>query len=200
MRRDIVQRAEETMPFLTFDHDPYLAVTDEGYVWIMDAYTTSDAYPYSQAVNLAEVTAELLPRQEVNYIRNSVKAVVDAYDGSVTYYADLDEPIMQAWNRAFPGVFTSIDEAPEEIRAHFRYPENLFQTQAFQFANYHVQDPGGVLPEAGLLGDPGRSRPCRAPGPSGRSVARPRIGSRGSCSRATSCCGCPGRPRSGSTS
>ena len=80
MRRDIEQRAKETMPFLTFDHDPYLAVTDEGYVWIMDAYTTSDAYPYSQAVNMAEVTAELLPRQEVNYIRNSVKAVVDAYD------------------------------------------------------------------------------------------------------------------------
>jgi uncharacterized membrane protein (UPF0182 family) len=141
IRRDIVERAEDTMPFLTFDADPYLAVTSEGYVWIMDAYTTSDGYPYSQAVNLADVTADLLPRQEVNYIRNSVKAVVDAYDGTVTYYADLDEPIMQAWNRAFPGVFTSIDEAPDEIRAHFRYPENLFQAQAFQFANYHVQDP-----------------------------------------------------------
>ena len=141
MRRDIEQRAEETMPFLTFDHDPYLAVTEGGYVWIMDAYTTSDAYPYSQAVNLAEVTAELLPRQEVNYIRNSVKVVVDAYDGTVTYYADLDEPIMQAWDLAFPGVFTSIDAAPDEIRDHFRYPENLFQTQAFQYANYHVEDP-----------------------------------------------------------
>ena len=141
MRRDIEQRAKETMPFLTFDHDPYLAVTEGGYVWIMDAYTTSDAYPYSQAVNLAEVTAELLPPQEVNYIRNSVKVVVDAYDGSVTYYADLDEPIMQAWDRAFPGVFTSVDAAPEEVRAHFRYPENLFQTQAFQYANYHVEDP-----------------------------------------------------------
>ena len=141
MRRDIEQRAKETMPFLTFDHDPYLAVTERGYVWIMDAYTTSDAYPYSEAVNLAEVTAELLPPQEVNYIRNSVKVVVDAYDGSVTYYADLDEPIMQAWDRAFPSVFTSIDAAPEEVRAHFRYPENLFQTQAFQYANYHVEDP-----------------------------------------------------------
>ena len=141
IRRDIEQRAKETMPFLMFDHDPYLAVTSAGYVWIMDAYTTSDAYPYSQAVNLAEVTAELLPPQEVNYIRNSVKVVVDAYDGTVTYYVDLDEPIMQAWDRAFPGVFTSIDAAPDEIRAHFRYPENLFQTQAFQYANYHVEDP-----------------------------------------------------------
>jgi uncharacterized membrane protein (UPF0182 family) len=141
MRRDIEERAKDTMPFLTFDHDPYLAVTQEGYAWIMDAYTTSNAYPYSQSVNLADVTAGLLDRQEVNYMRNSVKAVVDAYDGSVTYYADLDEPIMQAWDRAFPDVFTSIDEAPEEIRAHFRYPENLFQAQAFQYANYHVEDP-----------------------------------------------------------
>ena len=141
MRRDIEQRAKETMPFLTFDHDPYLAVTQEGYVWIMDAYTTSNAYPYSQSVDLGTVTADLLPRQEVNYIRNSVKVVVDAYDGSVTYYADLDEPILHAWNRAFPGVFTSIDEAPDEIRDHFRYPENLFQAQAFQYANYHVTDP-----------------------------------------------------------
>jgi hypothetical protein len=74
-------------------------------------------------------------------MRNSVKAVVDAYDGSVTYYADLDEPIMQAWDRAFPGVFTPISEAPEELRAHFRYPENLFQAQASQFASYHVQEP-----------------------------------------------------------
>jgi uncharacterized membrane protein (UPF0182 family) len=140
-RRDIEDRAKATLPFLTFDADPYLAVTQEGYVWIMDAYTTSNAYPYSQSVDMSEITANLLPRQDVNYIRNSVKAVVDAYDGSVTYYADLDEPIMQAWNRAFPGVFTPIEEAPEEIAAHFRYPENLFQAQAFQYANYHVEDP-----------------------------------------------------------
>lgn len=141
INRSIAERAKDTMPFLTFDADPYLAVTSEGYVWIWDAYTTSDGYPYSQAVDLAAVTADLLPRQEVNYMRNSVKAVVDAYDGSVTYYADLDEPIMQAWDRAFPGVFTSIADAPEELRTHFRYPENLFQAQAFQYANYHVEDP-----------------------------------------------------------
>jgi uncharacterized membrane protein (UPF0182 family) len=141
INRSIAKRAMETMPFLTFDADPYLAVTSEGYVWIWDAYTTSDGYPYSQSVDLAEVTADLLPQQEVNYMRNSVKAVVDAYDGSVTYFADLDEPIMQGWDRAFPGVFTPIAEAPEELRAHFRYPENLFQAQAFQYANYHVEDP-----------------------------------------------------------
>ena len=117
-------------------------------------------YPYSQAVDLSEATAGLLGSEKVNYLRNSVKAVVDAYDGSVTYYADLNEPIMQAWDRAFPGVFTPITQAPSELQAHFRYPENLFQAQAFHFANYHVEDAGGVLPEAGLLGDPERSDPA----------------------------------------
>jgi uncharacterized protein len=141
INRSIAARAAGPVPFLTFDADPYLAVTSEGYVWIWDAYATSDAYPYSQEVDLSEVTAGLLPPQDVNYIRNSVKAVVDAYDGTVTYYADLDEPIMQAWDRAFPGVFTPIEQAPDELRDHFRYPENLFQAQAFHFANYHVEDP-----------------------------------------------------------
>jgi hypothetical protein len=143
INRSIAERAAAPLPFLTFDDDPYLAITSEGYVWIWDAYTTSDGYPYSQAVDLEEATAGLLGSQRVNYIRNSVKTVVGAYDGSVTYYADLNEPIMQAWDRAFPGVFTPIEQAPEELRSHFRYPENLFQAQAFHFANYHVEDPAG---------------------------------------------------------
>jgi uncharacterized membrane protein (UPF0182 family) len=141
MRRNLAQRVAEPVPFLTFDSDPYMAVTNDGYKWIWDAYTTTNAYPYSQSVDLAEATANLLPPQQVNYMRNSVKAVVDAYDGTVTYYADLDEPIIQAWSRAFPDVFRSIDDAPEELKAHFRYPENLFQSQAFHFSNYHVTDP-----------------------------------------------------------
>jgi uncharacterized protein len=141
INRSIQARAADPLPFLTYDDDPYMAVTSEGYVWIWDAYTTTNGYPYSQSVDLAESTAGLLGSQQVNYLRNSVKAVVDAYDGSVDYYADLNEPIMQVWDRAFPGVFTSIEEAPDEIRSHFRYPENLFQTQAFHFANYHVEDP-----------------------------------------------------------
>jgi uncharacterized membrane protein (UPF0182 family) len=141
MRRNIAQRAAAPLPFLTFDSDPYMAVTNEGYKWIWDAYTTTNAYPYSQSLDLAEATANLLPPQQVNYMRNSVKAVVDAYDGTVTYYADLNEPIIQAWSRAFPGVFTPIEQAPDELQAHFRYPENLFQLQAFQFASYHVTEP-----------------------------------------------------------
>jgi hypothetical protein len=162
INRSIQARAADPVPFLTFDNDPYMAVTSEGYVWIWDAYTTSDGYPYSQAVDLAEVTAGLLSEQEVNYMRNSVKAVVDAYDGTVTYYADLDEPVMQAWAAAFPGVFTSIEDAPDELRDHFRYPENLFQAQAFQFANYHVVEPAAfyrkqdfweIPPDPTLQGD-----------------------------------------------
>ncbi len=143
INRSIVERAAQPLPFLTFDADPYLAMTDSGYVWIWDAYTTSDGYPYSQSLDMAEATAGLLGPQQVNYIRNSVKAVVDAYDGSVTYYADLSEPIMQVWDRAFPGVFTPIEQAPDELQSHFRYPENIFQAQAFHFANYHVEDPAG---------------------------------------------------------
>jgi len=141
INRSIKARAADPVPFLTFDDDPYMAVTSQGYVWIWDAYTTTNGYPYSQSVDLADATAGLLGSQQVNYMRNSVKVVVDAYDGTVTYYADLNEPIMQVWNRAFPGVFTPIEEASADLRTHFRYPENLFQTQAFHFANYHVQDP-----------------------------------------------------------
>lgn len=143
INRSIAERAAAPLPFLSFDADPYLAMTDSGYVWIWDAYTTSAGYPYSQSLDMAEATAGLLGPQEVNYIRNSVKAVVDAYDGSVTYYADLSEPIMQVWDRAFPDVFTPIEQASDELQSHFRYPENLFQAQAFHFANYHVVDPAG---------------------------------------------------------
>jgi uncharacterized protein len=171
MNRHIAERAAVPLPFLTFDHDPYLAITDDGYQWIWDAYTTSSAFPYAQSVDLNDVTAGLLEPQEVNYMRNSVKAVVDAYDGTVTYYADLDEPIMQAWARAFPGVFTSIDDASPELRAHFRYPENLFQTQAFQFANYHVQDPAAFYRKQDFWQVP--DDPTLEQAPPGQSPATP---------------------------
>ena len=117
INRSIVERAAQPLPFLTFDADPYLAVTNEGYVWIWDAYTTSDGYPYSQSLDMAEATAGLLGPQEVNYLRNSVKAVVDAYDGSVTYYADLSEPIMQVWDRAFPASSRRSMRRPTSSRA-----------------------------------------------------------------------------------
>ena len=129
------------MPFLGFDSDPYFAIIDGQPEWIWDAYTYTDQYPYSQAVDVGDATGGLL-QGNVNYLRNAVKAVMNAYDGTITYYAylsgDRADPIIQAWSNAFPGLFTDINTAPPDIQAHFRYPENLFQVQASQYTNYHV--------------------------------------------------------------
>jgi hypothetical protein len=144
--RSLVERVPRPAPFLGFDADPYPAVVEGRIVWIWDAYTATDGYPYSQNVDLSEATQGDLAGT-VNYLRNSVKVVVDAYTGRMTYYLMEDgdsgqpEPIALAWSRAFPDLFTPESEASEELRAHFRYPENLFQVQSTQFANYHVTDP-----------------------------------------------------------
>ena len=146
--RDITARVPKAAPFLRFDGDPYSAVVDGRLVWIWDAYTTTDQYPYSDFVDLSEVASPSAQEQapslggDVNYLRNSVKVVVDAYDGSLRYYvADPSDPIIQAWDLAFPTMFTDIDEASPDLLGHFRYPENLFQIQAFEYTNYHVTDP-----------------------------------------------------------
>src|SRR5436190_1002729 len=141
--RDIQTRVRKAVPFLKFDNDPYLAIVDGRPVWIWDAYTYTNEYPYSQQVDLAQAapgqdSSTTTLQGNVNYLRNSVKAVVDAYDGSITYYANLQDPIVQVWSRAFPGLFTDITTAPQELLQHFRYPENLFQVQASQYAAYHV--------------------------------------------------------------
>ncbi len=140
IRRDIEERVRQPVPFLGFDYDPYFAVVEGRGVWIWDAYTATDQYPYAQEIDVQEATGGLIAGS-VNYLRNPVKAVVDAYDGTVTYHADLNEPIIAAWSRAFPGLFTPIENASPALSEHFRYPENLFQVQATQFATYHVTDP-----------------------------------------------------------
>ena len=137
--RDLASRVPKVAPFLRYDYDPYLAVIDGRPTWIWDAYTVSDAYPYSQTIDVTEATGYQIS-EDVNYMRNSVKVVVDAYDGSMEFYADLTEPIVRAWSGVFPKLFTDITTASEELEAHFRYPENLFQVQAAQYANYHVTD------------------------------------------------------------
>ncbi|MGH2660295.1 MAG: UPF0182 family protein [Actinomycetota bacterium] len=147
INRTIQERVPKAAPFLEFDGDPYAAIVEGRVVWIWDAYTMTTGYPYSQEVNLEEATplsAGLSGlRGSANYIRNSVKVVVDAYDGTMTYYvADPADPIIQVWENAFPDLFTPIDQASSQLAAHFRYPENLLQVQAFQFANYHVTEPG----------------------------------------------------------
>jgi uncharacterized membrane protein (UPF0182 family) len=146
INRSIYERVPKAAPFLKFDGDPYSAIVDGRLVWIWDAYTTTDQYPYSQPIALEDVASQQQGTPalvgDVNYIRNSVKVVVDAYDGTMTYYvADPSDPIIQVWQKAFPTLFTPLDQAPEALQEHFRYPENLFQVQAAQYASYHVTDP-----------------------------------------------------------
>ncbi len=142
INRDLADRVIPPAPFLSFDHDPYMAVVDGRLVWIWDAYTTTSAYPYSQAINLAQATGNPALPGAANYIRNSVKVTVDAYDGTLHYYvADPTDPIIRVWERAFPDLFTPFSQASTDLQAHFRYPENLFQVQAVQYARYHVTSP-----------------------------------------------------------
>jgi hypothetical protein len=139
--RQIQQRVPKPAPFLRFDADPYLAIVAGKLTWIYDAYTTTNEYPYSQSVDLGSATDGLMTGN-ANYMRNSVKVTVDAYTGAMTYYlVDPSDPIAVAWSRAFPDMFTPLSDASPDLLAHFRYPENLFQVQATQFATYHVTDP-----------------------------------------------------------
>jgi len=140
INRDIRTRVRKAAPFLKFDQDPYAAIVGGRLVWIWDAYTTTDLYPYSDRIELSAATNRDLSGQ-VNYIRNSVKAVVDAYDGTVRLYvARPDDPLIQVWEKAFPDLFTPFSRASPELVAHFRYPEDLLQAQAFEFSRYHVTD------------------------------------------------------------
>jgi uncharacterized protein len=140
INRDIQTRVRKAAPFLKYDKDPYAAIINGRLVWIWDAYTTTDLYPYSDLIGLGAATNGDLGGV-ANYIRNSVKAVVDAYDGTVTFYVvDPTDPLIQVWQNAFPDLFTPMSKAPPELVAHFRYPEDLLQVQAFEFARYHVTD------------------------------------------------------------
>jgi uncharacterized membrane protein (UPF0182 family) len=132
-RRMISERALELAPFLAFDGDPYLVSTADGLVWIWDAYTVSNRYPNAQPLPPES------PFAGANYLRNSVKVVISAHDGTVQFYlADPDEPIAAAYARIFPTLFHPIEEMGEELRAHLRYPEDLFTAQNQQYLLYHV--------------------------------------------------------------
>lgn len=129
-KRNVVERVTSIAPFLTYDADPYLVIADGKLSWIIDAYTTSDRYPYAQTID------------GFNYIRNSVKAVVDAYTGEVNFYlSDPTDPIAQSYNRIFGGLFKDISEMPEDLRTHIKYPEALFTYQTSVLERYHVTDP-----------------------------------------------------------
>jgi uncharacterized protein len=130
--RNIRERARTALPFLLFDNDPYLVVGDSGQLrWILDAYTATDRYPYAQPVG-----------DGTNYVRNSVKVVIDAFDGTVTaYLADAADPLAHTLAQVFPGIFQPLDRMPADLRAHLRYPEDLFRMQTEMYATYHMAEP-----------------------------------------------------------
>jgi len=140
--RNIEDRVTRMAPFLMSDDDPYMVTVNGRLVWIMDLYTVSSRYPYSELASTARLNqGSDLPRT-FNYIRNSVKAVVDAYDGSIDMYVfDADDPLIQTNERIFPGIFKPLSEFPEELVPHIRYPEDLFRVQTDIYTLYHMTDP-----------------------------------------------------------
>jgi len=135
MRRNVRERVAAIAPFLTFEQDPYIVIGDNGRLfWMMDAFTTSDNYPYSTHYNLGD--------QPVNYMRNSVKVVIDAYNGTTTFYAfDNQDSILAAYRRIFPNLFKDASEMPSVLRKHVRYPESLFKLQSEVYGLYHMTNP-----------------------------------------------------------
>lgn len=132
--RNIRDRLERVAPYLHFDADPYLVISEGRLVWMADAYTLSNRYPYSQPVSAFN--------QVFNYMRNSVKATVDAYDGVVRLYiADDSDPLIKTWARIFPGTLKPLTEMPADLRAHLRYPEDIFKVQTQVYSTYHMDQP-----------------------------------------------------------
>src|SRR3954470_14660419 len=148
--RDPLDRVEKAAPFLKVDGDPYPAVINGRVTWILDGYTTSDDYPYSESMELGSAAQDsltgagttALPNEQFNYIRNSVKATVDAYDGTVTLYQwDTKDPVLTTYMKAFPGVVKPRSAMSTELESHIRYPEDLFKLQRDILTRYHVDNP-----------------------------------------------------------
>jgi len=139
--RQISAREQLIAPFLTYDPDPYLVIADGKQYWINDAYTTGDRYPYSARYGSSGRTSKL-DASDINYIRNSVKVVTNAYDGSITYYVvDDQDPVLRTLRNIYPTLFKPIAEMPLSLQAHLRYPEGLFTIQTQIYATYHMTDP-----------------------------------------------------------
>ena len=140
--RNIKDRVEKIAPFFQYDADPYPAVVDGKVVWILDAFTTTSRYPNAQSANVSQLTSGSGLNASFNYVRNSVKAVVDAYSGEITLYlVDAKDPIAMTWSKAFPNLLTPVSEASAELVSHFRYPEDLFRVQTNVYGRYQFNDP-----------------------------------------------------------
>lgn len=135
MNRNIIDRLQAIAPFLKYDSDPYIVLAEGRAFWIIDAYTTSDSYPYSQPFEVGFL-------QDINYVRNSVKVVIDAYNGDVAFYViDAEDPVIQTYQKIFPSLFSPFEDMPSSLQEHIRYPEGLFRIQAEIYATYHMKDP-----------------------------------------------------------
>ncbi|MEG2657638.1 MAG: UPF0182 family protein [Clostridium sp.] len=131
LNRNIVKRVNKIAPFLKYDNDPYVVISNDRLYWVMDAYTTSNKFPFAQPVN------------DINYIRNSVKVVIDAYDGTTDFYiTDDTDPIAATYSKIFPELFKDLDTLSDDIKSHFKYPQDLFNIQCEVLGRYHVSDPG----------------------------------------------------------
>ena len=173
--RDINQRVRAAAPFLRYDADPYPVIIDGRILWVQDAYTASNTYPYSQRANRERVPGDSDLAAPFNYARNSVKVVIDAYDGTTKFYLiDDKDPVAQAYAKAFPKLFSPSSEVSPELRSHFRYPEDLFRVQTNMYGRYHItgpedfynagdawnisQDPGSGSPTPATQQGPGGAR------------------------------------------
>ena len=133
--RRIKRRVTAIAPFLSYDTDPYMVVSGGRLLWIQDAYTASNMYPYSKRSKTP------FRKKELNYIRNSVKVIIDAYDGHVAYYMiDAKDPILKTYSKVYPALFKPLDEMPADLKKHLRYPNDLFEIQVQTYAQYHMQD------------------------------------------------------------
>jgi uncharacterized protein len=139
--RDIQQMAQKAAPFLTFDADPYAVLVDGHIDWVLDGYTTTGEYPYSQNANTVEVPGGGNLPGSYNYVRNSVKLVIDAYSGQMTFYAVGHDPILESYEEAFPHMFTPLSKMNSTLKNHLRYPEDMFSIQAAMYGLYHITSP-----------------------------------------------------------
>ena len=139
-RREIQERVRQVAPFLQLDRDPYIVAAGGQLFWVQDAYTTTDHYPYSEPTEIPVEGSEL--SAHFNYMRNSVKVVVDAYNGGIDFYVwDTEDPMILTYERIFPDLFKRGSEMPEDIKSHVRYPQDFFSEQAEKYVKYHMQDP-----------------------------------------------------------
>lgn len=177
------QRVRAVAPFLSLDSGMYPAVVDGRLVWVIDAFTSTDRYPYSQRASMDTVVRDSqtdptgttgLRASEVNYLRNGVKATVDAYDGKVTLYAwDTKDPILKSWRSIFPGQIKDTSSISGDLMAHLRYPEDMFKAQRTLLARYHVTDPAGFYGQQDFWQVPGDPTAAAAKNPDGTAGARP---------------------------